>query len=101
MPDPNLVGRHHNRVMTVDEIGHHVKRWREIEPMVMRYVAHLAPGAFAADLLNEIDRLGFLLAERDRTPDPSRCPRCGCTDRPLGHYDVCQPCVDAEGWEQP
>lgn len=70
MTDPTLVGRHHNRMMTVDELGHHAKRWREIEPMVMRYVAHLDPGAFAADLLNEIDRLRFLLAERERVDNP-------------------------------
>lgn len=67
MTDPTtLVGRHHGRVMTVDEIGHHVKRWQRLEPDLERYVAgNLKPGDLILDLWNEIDRLRFLLAERN------------------------------------
>lgn len=66
MTDPaTLVGRHHNRVMTVDEIGHHAQRWRDIQPDLTYAAGNLKPGDLILDLWNEIDRLRFLLAERN------------------------------------
>ncbi len=74
-PDPAqteavLVGRHHNRPMTVDEIAAHNQRWQEVEPWALHHVEHLGPGSLLADAMNEIDRLRFLLSERERADNP-------------------------------
>lgn len=108
-----LVGWHRGSTMLITDLGHHAKRWRDVEPQVRKMLADDPDGDLTLlgwavpDLLNEIDRLRFVLSERERAAEPEvlaamadgkRCPRCGTT-AVLGRWDVCRPCAVAEGWE--
>lgn len=73
MTEP-LVGWHHGRAMRLDEIADHNKRWAIIEPEARLTVEHLGYGSLAADMLNEIDRLRFLLDEGRRAYELKETP---------------------------